>query len=150
MSQWHRERYGPKVCTGCGLEKPIEEFGRRNRTPDGRKARCKNCERAMQREYYARNREAMRAKARNYRDPAKALARNATWRRANPEKKAAHAAVEYAIQVGKLVRPDRCADCGAECRPHGHHDDYLRALDVRWLCPACHRAAHTYLEEAAA
>lgn len=35
-----------KVCTKCGVEKPIDEFHRRARAKDGRQTRCKLCQRA--------------------------------------------------------------------------------------------------------
>lgn len=57
-------------------------------------------------------------------------------------KTAAHDRVAEAIARGKLRRPDRCESCGAEGEVHGHHDDYRRPLDVRWLCRLCHAAEH--------
>lgn len=44
-----------------------------------------------------------------------------------------------ALKKGTLVRPGRCENCGKECKPHAHHDDYAKPLEVRWLCPPCHR-----------
>ena len=32
-----------KRCTGCGLIKPLDEFHRDDRRPDGRKGRCRTC-----------------------------------------------------------------------------------------------------------
>jgi transposase-like protein len=34
--------------------------------------------------------------------------------------------------------------CESCARPdtHAHHDDYDQPLQVRWLCPACHRQHH--------
>lgn len=60
------------------------------------------------------------------------------WRAANPERVAAHRAVEKALRRGELARPDACAECGKACKPDAAHTDYDRPLDVRWLCRRCH------------
>jgi hypothetical protein len=57
-------------------------------------------------------------------------------------KKAARQKIESAIVSGKMIRPDRCNDCGIECKPHGHHEDYSKPLAVIWLCTACHGIRH--------
>lgn len=51
-------------------------------------------------------------------------------------------ALGSAVARGDVVRPDRCSRCEKRCRPHGHHTDYLRPLDVVWLCARCHFAEH--------
>jgi ferric-dicitrate binding protein FerR (iron transport regulator) len=61
------------------------------------------------------------------------------WRRANPEKKRAHDAVERALRRGSLLRKP-CEVCGGKAE--AHHDDYSKPLEVRWLCRAHHKAAH--------
>jgi len=48
--------------------------------------------------------------------------------------------VSRARACGEL-RHQPCERCGAT-PVHAHHDDYTRPLDVRWLCPACHRLWH--------
>jgi len=63
------------------------------------------------------------------------------WRKKHPEIRAAHVAVYEAIKRGILVRPDHCQLCGVKCRPHGHHDDYSKPLEVIWLCCPCHKQA---------
>lgn len=50
--------------------------------------------------------------------------------------------VRAAIKRGDLQRPTCCADCGRTVEVHGHHDDYAKPLDVRWLCRQCHAAEH--------
>ena len=47
-----------------------------------------------------------------------------------------------AIRWGKIVRPDHCQECGKKCIPEGHHSDYNKPLQVRWLCRTpCHASA---------
>lgn len=41
-----------KVCRVCGIEKPLEEFNKDRRQPDGYATRCKECKRAYDRARY--------------------------------------------------------------------------------------------------
>lgn len=56
----------------------------------------------------------------------------------------AHAAVVKALRKGQLIRPSACS-CGRKF-PSAHHDDYLKPLEVEWVCPKCHSALHRYGE----
>lgn len=59
-----------------------------------------------------------------------------------PERKVAAMAVRDAIRKGDLVRPRTCSACGTySALIQGHHDDYSKPLEVRWLCPSCHHHA---------
>jgi hypothetical protein len=73
---------------------------------------------------------------------ARTKARRSRYRRRYPEKAAACLAVCKAIIAGKLIRPGICSECQQPCKPQGHHADYSRQLEVRWLCGACHRRLH--------
>jgi hypothetical protein len=42
-----------KVCTGCGLKKNIQMFGKRSMSVDGREARCLECHKIRQAKYRA-------------------------------------------------------------------------------------------------
>ena len=64
------------------------------------------------------------------------------YRKRNPEKYRATTAVNNAIRDEKIIRPDCCEECNSKCKTHGHHDDYSKYLDVRWLCNDCHNAWH--------
>ena len=64
------------------------------------------------------------------------------WIKNNPIKREAHRLLSSARLTGKLTRPDTCSLCDKECIPHGHHDDYGKPLEVRWLCAKCHRQYH--------
>jgi RNase P subunit RPR2 len=65
---------------------------------------------------------------------------NKNWRRRNPQKAAAHIAVNNAIKTGRLVKMP-CEKCKSPLA-HAHHDDYGKKLDVRWLCKKCHDEHH--------
>lgn len=59
--------------------------------------------------------------------------------------------MEKAIERGDLVNPGVCSSCGymgcfADGRTaiQGHHDDYNKPLDVRWLCQRCHHEWHKH------
>jgi hypothetical protein len=63
---------------------------------------------------------------------------------ANPERRAKRLArkiVQEAVRRGALVRHP-CEKCGSEDRIHGHHDDYSKPMEVRWLCLPCHALLH--------
>lgn len=56
-------------------------------------------------------------------------------------KRATRQAVNAAIGKGELERGS-CEVCGSTDRVQGHHDDYSRPLDVRWLCSGHHALWH--------
>ena len=89
---------------------------------------------AKRKEYAARMRE--RRKIERGYDNERAY----DWRMRNPEKHAAHKAVQAALASGHIAKPPQCR-CGAG-RIQAHHRDYSRPLDVRWLCHDCHAKEH--------
>lgn len=56
----------------------------------------------------------------------------------------AQALVNHCVKVGILAKPDRCESCGKQATGRGLHGHHHRgyspqhALDVQWLCVACH------------
>ncbi len=69
-------------------------------------------------------------------------------RNAQPElasyikKRVSHGLVSYALEKGLLHRPEKCEECGKDCRPRAHHSDYTRPLSIKWLCHKCHGKVH--------
>lgn len=63
---------------------------------------------------------------------------------------ATYQVVNAAIELGLLKRPPVCQKCHT-AKPHkdgrepiqGHHDDYNKPLEVRWLCAKCHQGWHS-------
>lgn len=64
----------------------------------------------------------------------------ARYRKRNPEKAKARTTLGNAVRSGILERFP-CEVCG-EKKTQGHHEDYTKPLDVRWLCRKCHAAHH--------
>lgn len=67
------------------------------------------------------------------------------------EKRRASNLVHQAVKDGVLIKPGACERCGrADRSPRmssnimGHHDDYSRPLEVRWLCFGCHGYVHRF------
>ena len=148
-----------KKCFRCETVKRAGEFYKHAKMADGRLNKCKDCTKAdvrknveknpekraeYERERYQRpERKAASAEsARKFhkRNPGKAVEYQRTARARAPEKNKARAAVSRAMRSGKLVR-EPCESCGA-AKSEGHHEDYTKPLDVRWLCRKCHCAHH--------
>ena len=64
------------------------------------------------------------------------------WIVRNPEKHKAQRELTRAISFGEIVRPGKCSACEKVGKIHGHHDDYAKPLEVRWLCARCHSWEH--------
>jgi hypothetical protein len=56
---------GTKRCSKCGEEKPLECFGPRKKTKDGKNWHCKKCHAAQSRDWKSKNRDHCRAKRLN-------------------------------------------------------------------------------------
>lgn len=137
-----------KICSKCGIEKPLTEFHKQQRNKDGLRHWCKEC----RRRYYQANRKQQGVYDRKY--YANHKNKRATYFKAYvaqfPERIKAKRAVERAVKAGKLIRPNRCSNpkCNKLCVPEGHHWSYLEEhwLDVKWLCKSCHgQIDHTNL-----
>lgn len=133
-----------KVCGKCGENKDPNEFYRHPRMADGHLRFCKVCVRARVANHRAKNLASVRAYDRERAKRPRRLAFNAEnarrWRKENPEKYRAHTVLNNAVRDGK-VRKSPCEVCGSE-KAHGHHHDYSKPFDVRWLCAAHHQEQH--------
>ena len=57
-----------------------------------------------------------------------------------PEKWKARQKLRYAVRVGKVIKKP-CEVCG-DVNVFGHHNDYSKPFEVRWLCRKHHRELH--------
>lgn len=149
-----------KRCFECEEIKDISYFYKHKEMADGHLNKCKECIKVSVKknrkdniEYYRqydRDRAMLdhRVKARiaySNTDAGKESAARAAkrYRNENPIKYKAQTAVRNAVSNGLLVKPSLCESCSSSDNVlHGHHDDYSKPLDVRWLCPSCHTDWH--------
>lgn len=99
-------------------------------------------------EYYMRNQEYFRGLAREHHKKYKQteMGKNSYKRHRIkwPNVYRSRQKVSNAIGSGKITRPLTCSECPSSTRIQGHHDDYGKPLDVRWLCQECHSAWHRH------
>ena len=61
-----------------------------------------------------------------------------------------HTKVLTALRNGSMKKPGNCSKCRKTTESNNlmsHHTDYEKALDVQWLCRACHGAAHVHISK---
>lgn len=129
-----------KTCFKCGIEKSLSEFYKHKRMRDGHLGKCKECTKKDSTDHRNKNIERIRAydrKRGNRQDSAYYL----EYKNKYPNKYKARIMVGNAIRDGKLFK-EPCEHCGSEKNIVAHHDDYLKPLNVRWLCQAHHMQWH--------
>ena len=137
-----------KTCFRCGAEKPLTDFYKHPMMADGHLGKCKNCARADVHENRVKRIEKYRAydveRAKTAKRRALSRRIEAEYRARYPERKKANVAVNNAVRDGRLTKYP-CQVCG-RLDSHGHHDDYSKPLEVRWLCAVHHKQAHKELK----
>lgn len=128
-----------KKCFKCGEVKPLSEFYKHKQMADGHLNKCISCAKNDSVSHRLANLERIRAydRARGSRQDKKYFDE---YRKRYPNKYKAHNMVNNAIRDGKLFK-EPCEVCGG-LSVVGHHDDYLKPLNVRWLCQAHHAQWH--------
>jgi len=121
-----------KTCNTCGRNKPLEQFPRMQKCKDGHLNFCNMCRAERKRTYRRADKEVMAAHTNGAYE----------WKKRNRDKVLAHKRVHYHVKVGNIKRPETCESCKEMCKVQGHHDDYSKQLDVKWLCQTCHQARH--------
>jgi len=152
------EEMETKYCTACHRFLPLTSFGRKHDTYDGLMSRCKECNRARQKEIYQERRTAILAQKRVYYEQARYRI-NAyrqtpeaqvshrehakKYRQQRPEVMRAHNLVNRAVRRGEMAPPTQlpCAECGNLAAEY-HHPDYSKPHDVIALCKDCHTGVH--------
>jgi len=126
-----------KACTMCRTFRPFEDFFR-DKSRDGLKPHCRDCHNAAARMRYHRNPHILQRSKELRRQRGR---KGARLREEKTVRGRARRMVRNAVGSGRLAKPLHCEHCGREtprAELHGHHEDYSRPLDVRWLCRVCH------------
>lgn len=109
-----------KMCRKCNRLLNRDHFYARNHRKEYIQGYCRDCKRAMAREWYEQNRE-----------------------RLKPRQKARDA-VMIAVRSRRIPRPDElsCTGCGKPGQQYHHYLGYEREhwLDVIPVCRRCHRS----------
>jgi len=50
--------------------------------------------------------------------------------------------LNYNIRIGNIIKPSICPVCLKKKKIEGHHEDYTKPLDVKWMCKQCHFDYH--------
>ena len=129
-----------KTCFKCNISQPLVNFYAHPGTLDGHLGKCKSCAKLDTRNNYESNRQGIAEyEAKRQRTPErrkKKIEYQRKHRLNNPEKYKARMAVQSALSRGKITNPG-CRICGNKAQ--AHHHDYLKPLDVDWLCFHHHR-----------
>ena len=147
-----------RTCRRCGTAKPLGEFPPyRAKGVVGRRHTCRDCWNVKwspivaghNKRYYHENKGGYRdrLKARTNRqhhaDRASHHRRNKEYEARHPLRAAAKRDVMLAVRAGRLLRKP-CEVC-ADTKSQAHHDDYLKPLEVIWLCAVHHGERHRLL-----
>lgn len=128
-------------CNKCAIEKEESEYYQRNKV-------CKECTKKRVAAYVKtdQGKEVKRRATKRYastdagRKTQERADANYNGKPSTKKKQLAKWAVKRAIKSGILER-EHCEVCGRD-DVVGHHDDYDRQLDVRWLCSTHHKQWH--------
>ena len=143
------------ACRVCKVEKPESDFY----VSDLK--RCKECvkisvkqNREKNKDYYLafdKQRANLPHRVRARKEYAQTEAGKAARKKAGtayikryPMKYAAHVIFGNAVRDGRIEKQTECSVCGSTEKIEGHHDDYTKPLDVRWLCEKCHKEWHRH------
>ena len=131
----------PKTCFKCNITKSIGSFYKHSGMRDGTLNKCIDCTKIDTK----KNREANIDKYRAY-DRSRGNRQSSdylkNYRAKYPNKRRAHNALNNAVRDGKIKRVSECSKCSSTDNVVAHHSDYLKPLDVVWLCQACHKQWH--------
>ncbi len=140
---------GQKKCFKCNETKDLSLFYKHRKMGDGHLGKCKECTKKDVSAHRNANLDKIRQYDRERGKLPHRLKKSAEITRKRrkqcPQAYLAHCMVATAIKGGRLIKPKKCSGCDQEKKLLGHHDDYYKPLDVKWLCQVCHKQVHKTL-----
>ena len=142
-----------RTCTSCGISKNPSLFYKRKSDGDALHTACKECLKAKARAnrnakldiYRAYDRDRNKSPERKEQTERKTERKNVKWRVEQRHKCKAHRLMWRAIKLGELVKQP-CERCGS-LDVEGHHEDYSKPLEIKWLCIEHHNERHREINE---
>lgn len=148
-----------KVCSTCKIEKNLFDFYEHKAMKDGHLNKCKECVKSRVKSHRDVNIDSIREYDRSRSTKPHRVAARAAYAETeagmaaskkarmnyierNPMIRACHVIVGNALRDGRLLKANCCSSCSSKNKLEGHHDDYTKPLDVRWLCVSCHKEWH--------
>jgi hypothetical protein len=144
-----------KKCIKCGEEKNNDSFYKwyKKTGTTGHRNDCIKCVLLVNNRYRKEKKDLLKSKRRirtgakpkKYcTDPIQKKRNEDMYRSARkyPEKTLARSFLSYYVKKGKIVKPDSCEICFEKTKVEGHHQDYSKPLEVKWLCKRCHTDIH--------
>ncbi len=133
-----------KLCKQCGGEFPLSLFPKSKPGKDGHKNQCKGCVKKRLVKYFKENKDRIQAVTKVYRSTEQGKSASYKGHQKQklkfPEKIKARQRVNDYLRRGKGEKFP-CCICG-NIKSQGHHENYDKPLNVIWLCPKHHTAAH--------
>ena len=133
------------LCPACKRLLPETSYYKSKRTWNGITSQCRNCHirgsiRTRDTENSKRlGRESMRRQRKI--NPEKFRAREREYSKNGRPKDIRYYArlcLNNALRGGIIQKPKVCEKCNKEKKLTGHHEDYMKPLEVEWLCYGCH------------
>ena len=133
-----------KTCTKCKTEKQSTEFNTDRSRETGLTPWCKLCQSiAWKKRYREGYKKVHLKKVWLGGDKKRIREYNKRKFKKHSFKIKAQAKLRYAIKTGKIKRLP-CEVCGIK-KSHGHHENYNKPYDVKWLCDNHHKEVHNRL-----
>lgn len=137
-----------KVCSKCGIEKPLNEFGKEKRLKHGLRCWCKSCCSEYNKVYNQINEKRVKAQKKEYLARPEIKAMYAEYRERNKNKKAEYDLMRtynITIEQKQQMITDQnglCGICRAKfknqkdaCVDHDHETGKIRGM----LCKTCNK-----------
>lgn len=132
-----------RICSRCGVEKPLEVFHKNKSKPLGHDYWCNVCRNDFDRKRHATPQGIKRNK--DYKNSDRGRERMRERLRLdyqkNKHKYAARRMIQKLIKLGVIIR-EPCNMCGSDTNLRGHHPDYSKPAFVIWLCQKHHSEVH--------
>lgn len=127
-----------KICTKCGLEKPLEEFVKRSRNKDGHTSECLECHRKICNTYTEKNRERIRTNRKRNKDRCKSIMNNLKSKGCIICGESDIACIDFHHLKDKISEVGTIFKCGSMQKALKEVEKCVT------LCANCHRKLHFY------